>query len=92
VGTSYCGDAPDSPAPLKEIKPEIDRFRKEVLRPRKIPSRIRYTRSGNLFMVKRWLCVPADKWAEVVPAAKQWLEDNNFSTRYIHDADLPANI
>ena len=93
VGSSDCGDSADSPAPLADIKPEFRRFVKEVLKPLGIKRvNVRHTRSGNLFMVKRWLCVPAKDWARCLQPAKDWLEANNDSTRLIHDADLPAAV
>jgi len=93
VGSSYCGDSADSPAPLADIKPEFRRFVKEVLAPLGIKRvNIRHTRSGNLFMVKRWLCVPAKDWARCLVPAREWLAANDYSTHYIHDADLPAAV
>lgn len=88
VGASDCGTWPDSPAPSHEVAKELRRFAKEVLRPAKCPYRTRYTRSGNIFMVKRWVTVPANRWPELIPAALKWVADNKASTRYIHDADL----
>lgn len=88
VGASDCGTWPDSPAPSHEVSKELRRFAKEVLRPAKCPYRTRYTRSGNVFMVKRWITVPANRWPELIPAALKWVADNQSTTRYAHDADL----
>jgi hypothetical protein len=56
VGSSDCGNWPDSPAPSGKVAPELEDFRK-VLRANKIRSRIRFTPSGNACMVKRWVVV-----------------------------------
>lgn len=88
VGSSYCGEWSGSPARSGDIQPEFQRFRREVLRPLGIRSRRRYTRSGNLFMVKVWLCVPSERWAEAAQAATNWLANHDRELRYLHDADL----
>ena len=73
---------------MGDITPELRRFRKEVLRPLGIPSRRRFSRSGNAFMVKLWLCVPKDRWAEAATAARAWLGQHDHELRYLHDAEL----
>ena len=79
---------PDSPAPSDKVAEELRRFAREVLRPAKCPYRTRFTRSGNIFMVKRWITVPSDRWGALVPKAIEWMKTNDAATRYVHDADL----
>jgi hypothetical protein len=67
---------------------ELQRFRKEVLRPLGIKSRQNGSQSTNCFMVKRWLCVAPADFDRAARAALEWLEQHQRDTHYIHDADL----
>ena len=58
IGSSDTGEWDDSPAPSREVKAEIRRFQREVLRPLGIKSRQRIGVSSNVFCAKRWVCVP----------------------------------
>lgn len=85
MGSSDCGNFSDSPAPSDRVKAELEDFRK-VLRTNHIRSRIRFTRSGNLFMLKRWLVVNGRDYARANELAQQYLAENDSSTHWIHDA------
>ena len=85
VGTSDCGRYPDSPAPSVKVAEELEEFR-QVLRRHGIHSRIRFTRSGNVFMVKRWVVVHRRDYGRAMRLAKPYLAVHERDTRYIHDA------
>ena len=88
VGASDTGLWIDSPAPSDRVGEELLRFCREVLKPAKCRYRIKAARSGNIFMVKRWITVPAARWASLIPATLEWLENNHANTVFIHDANL----
>jgi hypothetical protein len=85
VGSSDTGMYSDSPAPSNLVKDELDEFRK-ILRANKIRSRITYTRSGNVFMVKRWVVVHSRDYLKALPLAQAYLAEHKHDTRFIHDA------
>src|SRR5688500_18670531 len=85
VGSSDCGTWPDSPAPSDRVAEELEDFR-SVLRQHHIRSRIRYTRSGNVFMIKRWIVVRRQDFVVASHLAEQYLQEHHHDTRYIHDA------
>lgn len=85
VGASDCGGYSDSPAPTDSVREELERFR-AVLRQNRIRSRIVYTRSGNVFMLKRWVVVHSKDFMRAASLATEFLTEQQHSTRYIHDA------
>jgi hypothetical protein len=87
AGASDTGNWSDSPCPSGEVKAEIQRFQRECLRPAGIQSRQRFGGSSNAFCGKRWVCVSEADWAKAARLALTWLEDNKFSTSYLHSAD-----
>lgn len=88
IGASDTGNWDDSPAPTEKVLKEIGRFRMEVLRPAGITSRMRFSQSSNVFMVKRWLVVSASDFDRAAQLATDWLEKHRDDTDYIHGADL----
>jgi hypothetical protein len=88
AGASDTGTYSDSPCQSHEVKQELSRLRKEVLRPAGIKSRTRYGSSSNLFCSKRWLVVSQADFAEAATLVTSWLEDHRRTTSYIHDANL----
>lgn len=88
VGVSDTGGWDDSPCPTTNVKAEIARFQREVLRPAGIKSRTKTGYSTNVFCMKRWLTVSADDFSRAAELATRWLEDHRDDTDYIHDADL----
>lgn len=88
VGASDTGGWEDSPCPSDKVKAELQRFRREVLRPAGIVSRIRSSQSSNVFMVKRWLVVGPTDFDRAAQLAVDWLEAHNGDTDYLHSADL----
>lgn len=87
AGASDTGTFPDSPAPSDQVKAEIRRLQREVLRPAGIPSRQRWGSSSNVFCGKRWLCVAPQDWARAKPLVDAWLTEHKYDTRFIHDAN-----
>lgn len=87
VGSSDTGTWPDSPAPTPDVVAELQRFRKEVLRPAGIKSRQRIARSSNVFMVKRWLTVAREDFDRASQLASAWMDEHKDDTRFIHTAD-----
>ena len=85
VGSSDCGTWPDSPANSDRVAAELEGFRR-VLRSNRIRSRIRFTQSGNVFMVKRWVVVHSRDFAKANELAAEYLREHHSDTRYIHDA------
>jgi len=85
VGSSDCGTWSDSPAPSDNVIEELEDFRR-VLRANHIRSRIRFTQSGNAFMVKRWVVVHSRDFARAMGLAETYLKEHDTDTRYIHDA------
>ena len=88
AGASDTGDSSDSPCPTRNVKAEISRIQREVLRPLGIKSRTVYGHSSNIFCMKRWLVVPAGSFPAAAEATVAWLESNKFSTDFVHDAHL----
>ena len=88
AGASDTGTYSDSPCPSNEVSKELNRLRKEVLRPAGIASRTRWGNSSNLFCAKRWLIVRQANFEKAAKIAHDWLEKNQRSTTYIHDANL----
>ena len=88
MGASDTGAWDDSPCPTPKVLAELRRFRREVLKPFGIESRIGAGASSNVFCGKRWVVV---KDREHFPLAAQlaldWLEANRYSTDYAHCAD-----
>lgn len=91
AGSSDTGNWDDSPCPSGEVKDEVARFRKEVLRANGIRSRIRYGTTSNVFCGKRWIVVsdPAD-FPRAAQLAADWLDAHDHELRYLHSADLEA--
>jgi hypothetical protein len=85
MGTSDCGMWSDSPAPSDQVAAELEDFRK-VLRTNHIRSRIRFTQSGNAFMVKRWVVVHSRDFAKANVLAESYLREHQHDTRWVHDA------
>lgn len=85
AGSSDTGTWEDSPCPTPEVRAELHRFMKEVLRPAGIKSRIRYGESSNVFCAKAWVCVAAADWKRAVELANQYIETHK-ELRYMHDA------
>jgi hypothetical protein len=85
MGSSDCGNFSDSPAPSDRVAAELEDFRK-VLRTAHIRSRVRFTRSGNLFMVKRWLVVSGRDFLKANALGQQYLAEHEGDTHWIHDA------
>ena len=90
AGASDTGTYGDSPCPSYEVTKELNRLRKEVLRPAGIASRTRWGNSSNLFCAKKWLAVSQADFARAALLAKEWLDENRRTTSYIHDANLEA--
>lgn len=86
AGASDTGTWPDSPCPTPEVLAEFRRFRREVLKPAGITSRLRIGSSSNVFCAKRWLCVPAEDFSRAQDLAAVWLEANDRNIRFIHSA------
>lgn len=85
VGVSDTGTWPDSPARSEIVGEELEDFRK-VLRANRIRSRLRYTQSGNVFCLKKWVVVTGRDFEAASRLAEQYLEEHQHDTRYIHDA------
>jgi hypothetical protein len=90
AGASDTGTYSDSPCPSYEVAKELNRLRKEVLRPAGIKSRTRWGNTSNLFCAKRWLVVNRGDFARAAALVEAWLEENRCNTSYIHDANLDA--
>jgi hypothetical protein len=90
AGASDTGTYSDSPCPSNEVTKELNRLRKEVLRPAGIASRTRWGNSSNLFCAKKWLAVSQADFARAAILVKEWLDENRRNTSYIHDANLEA--
>jgi hypothetical protein len=87
AGSSDTGTYPDSPCPSPEVLKEINRIRKEVLLPEGIKSRSRFGNSSNIFCAKRWLLVARQDFDKAARLVDQWLEENRYSTSYVHNAN-----
>ncbi len=90
IGSSDTGEWDDSPAPSREVKAEIRRFQREVLRPLGIKSRQRIGVSSNVFCAKRWVCVPRGSFQAAAQATLEWFEKNDRNLRFLHSADLKS--
>lgn len=87
AGASDTGGWEDSPCPTRGVRAEIDRLRKEVLRPAGITSRVRTGRSSNVFCAKRWVVVSPDEWPLAKELVDDWLAKHERELRYLHDAN-----
>lgn len=88
AGASDTGTWDDSPAPSDQVLIEIATLRR-FLRKAGIKTRLRWGTSSNVFMAKRWLVIEPesrDKANEALQLTTEWLEQNDNTTRYIHDA------
>lgn len=90
AGASDTGTYSDSPCPSYEVAKELNRLRKEVLRPAGIKSRTRWGSTSNLFCAKRWLVVSREDFPRAAAHVAEWLEENRHTTSYVHDANLDA--
>lgn len=88
AGSSDTGRWSDSPAPTDKVHAELNRVRKEVLRPAGIRARIVATQSGNAFMRKLWITVHSRDFQAAAQLVSNWLAKHNADTNYVHDADL----
>lgn len=86
AGASDTGTWSDSPCPTPLVQAEIRRFQRECLRPAGIKSRTRFGGSSNVFCGKRWVCVSAEDWLRAKDLADAWLQNNESTTRFIHNA------
>lgn len=89
AGASDTGTWDDSPCPTPEVRAELRRFMRTVLRPAGIHSRIRYGVSSNVFCAKAWVCVSAADWPRAFDLANTYIDDDDRgprSLRYLHDA------
>ena len=78
AGASDTGGWEDSPCPTRGVRAEIDRLRKEVLRPAGINSRMRAGASSNVFCGKRWITVSPEDW----PRAKALVDEEANKKRF----------
>src|SRR5688500_11464785 len=85
LGSSDCGSWSDSPAPTDQVREELEQFR-AVLRANRIRSRLAYTHSGNIFMLKRWVVVHSRDYERANQLANDFLQQHQDTTRYVHDA------
>lgn len=90
AGASDCGRFSDSPAPTDQVEEELKRFRREVLRPAGIHSRLLAGSTSNVFCGKRWITVRAEDFTHAAQLTMEWMESNRDTTKYIHDADLDS--
>lgn len=89
VGASDTGTWSDSPCPTPEVKAEIRRFQREVLRPLGIKSRQRFGTSSNVFCGKRWVCVRPASFAVAAIAVQKWRDSPSYRDyKFVHDADI----
>lgn len=88
VGASDTGGWDDSPCPSNEVKAELRRFQREVLKPAGIASRTRIGHSSNVFCAKRWLLVSREDFDKSARLAVQWLAKHRYDTHFVHSADL----
>jgi len=91
VGASDTGTWSDSPCPTPDVKAELARFGREVLRPLGIKYKTSFGVSSNVFCGKHWICVNKASFNTAAYAALKWLEEHNRDTSYIHDANLKEN-
>jgi hypothetical protein len=60
---------------------------KQELKNAGIPSKEAGTSSSNVFMGRRWLIVPSEKFPEAKKIADKWLKEHEADTKYIYGAD-----
>lgn len=84
-GTSYTGEWDDSPCKGSDVRGEIKRLQKEVLRPAGIKSRTRAGNSSNIFCAKLWVVVAREDFEKAVVLTLPFLKDRDIV--YLHDAD-----
>jgi len=86
AGSSDTGTWSDSPCPSgevsKELKGIMNALKKEGLHPKELGA----TRSGNVFMGKRWVGVPEKEWKKAMLKSKIYLKKHGEDISFIHDA------
>lgn len=87
LGASNTGSWEDSPCRPEDAKAEIRDFRREVLRPAHIKSRIRYGQTSNVFCGKIWVCVGKGEYTRAEALTKVWFAERGSNFRLIHLAD-----
>lgn len=86
AGSSHTGAYSYSPAPTSDVKKELGDLKK-YLKSKGISSRIRATRSGNMFMQKVWVVVSRNDYKKARKLALDYLKKHESDTYLIHDAD-----
>lgn len=86
AGANDTGTWEDSPNPSYEVNDELKGVQK-FLQEKGIKSKIVHTRSSNLFMIRRWIIVEPDKFAEAKKLTTEYLKEKESLTKYIYDAD-----
>jgi hypothetical protein len=85
AGASYTGEEPDSPALLKDVKPEIDKLRNYLVENGIKDTHINMTPSSNVFMVKLWVTAP-ENYETALDLANKFLAEGDQELSYLHDA------
>lgn len=86
LGSSDTGTWNDSPCPTPKVLAELNAFRKDVLRPAGIKSRLRGGQTSNVFCGKVWVCVSPKEWPRAFELANAYLDNHGRDLRFAHDA------
>jgi hypothetical protein len=86
AGSNDTGMWSDSPCPSDKVTAELNMMKQE-LKNAGIPSKEAGTPSSNVFMGRRWLIVPKEKFTEAKKIADKFLKEHEADTKYIYGAD-----
>ena len=86
VGANDTGSWSDSPCPTVEVSKEMDMIKKELARAG-IPTQQTGTPSSNVFMGRRWLVAPVEKFPQAKVLATKLIKKHEKKTKYIYGAD-----
>ena len=86
AGSNDTGMWSDSPCPSDKVTYELDMMKME-LEKAGIPSKEAGTPSSNVFMGRRWIVVPVEKYPEAKKIADKFIKEHEADTKYIYGAD-----
>jgi hypothetical protein len=86
AGANDTGTWKDSPNNSYKVNDELKDVQK-YLAEKGIKSKIVNQQSSNAFMVRRWIIVEEDKYAEGKKLADEYFKENQTKTEYLYTAD-----
>lgn len=86
AGANDTGSWSDSPCPTVDVNKELAMIKKELAQAG-VPTKEFGTHSSNVFMGRRWLVAPIDKFPMAKKLAKKLIKKHESDTKYLYGAD-----